>query len=585
LILAHVKELLEQTADKLRLVCPELEFGIYSAGLKRRDTDASVIVAGIQSVYRRACELDAFDLVLVDECHLIPIEGDGMYRQFLSDAKVVNPNLRIVGFTATPFRLKTGPICTPDGFLNHICYEVGVRELIRDGYLCPLISKAGRAKADTSSLHVRAGEFIADEVEAMMDEDWLVQSACEEIVDQTSNRNSCLIFASGIQHGRHIVETLRNEHGIDCGFVCGETPPSERDEVLKRFKAGDLKYLSNVNVLTTGFDSPRIDCVALVRPTMSPGLYYQMVGRGFRLHETKQNCLILDFGDNVVRHGPVDALRVEAKDRVGGAAPAKECPQCRSVIAAGFAACPECGHVFPPRSEAQHAAKASEAGVLSGQATVSTYNVEDVFYSVHTKRGADEDAPKSLRVDYRVGWHKYKSEWICFEHQGYARQKAEAWWRRRSSDPIPDTAQCALEIIEGGGLAVTNSIKVRSVAGDPYDRIVDYELGDTRESILAGAILGLAGPGKKISGIMPCTVSRYLSNSTYTGNSTKAWYLLAEPSDLPVIEVAFLNGQEAPTIETAEADFNVLGVQMRGYHDFGVALQDPRGAIKSKGEA
>ncbi|HRQ75583.1 MAG TPA: hypothetical protein PK098_06650 [Phycisphaerales bacterium] len=80
-------------------------------------------------------------------------------------------------------------------------------------------------------------------------------------------------------------------------------------------------------------------------------------------------------------------------------------------------------------------------------------------------------------------------------------------------------------------------------------------------------------------------VSRYLSNSQYAGNSSKAWYLLADPTDLPVIEVAFLNGQESPTIETAEADFNVLGVQMRGYHDFGVNLQDPRGGVKSKGEA
>jgi len=135
LILAHVKELLEQTADKLRAVCPEVEFGIYSAGLNRRETDKLAIVAGIQSVYKRACELDAFDLVIVDECHLIPEGGEGMYRTFLAEAKVVNPHLRVIGLTATPFRLSSGPICTPDGILNHICYEVGVRELIRDGYL------------------------------------------------------------------------------------------------------------------------------------------------------------------------------------------------------------------------------------------------------------------------------------------------------------------------------------------------------------------------------------------------------------------------------------------------------------------
>ena len=483
LILAHVKELLEQTAEKLRIVCPEVAFGIYSAGLKRRDTEAPVIIAGIQSVYRRACELDAFDLVLVDECHLIPIEGDGMYRQFLADAKIVNPHIRIVGFTATPFRLKTGPICTADGFLNHICFEVGVRELIRDGFLCPLISKAGKAKADTSSLHIRGGEFVADEVESLMDDSELVEAACTEIVEQTETRNACLIFASGVQHGRHIVRIMQEQHGIECGFVCGDTPTPERDEVLKRFKAGGLKYLCNVNVLTTGFDAPHIDCVALVRPTMSPGLYYQMVGRGFRLHDSKQNCLILDFGGNVLRHGPVDAIKITTLDRGDGKAPAKECPACQAVIAAGFSTCPQCGFEFPPPERKQHEAKASEAGVLSGQVTNTKYSVEDTIYSVHIKRGAEDDAPRSLRVDYKVGWHEYKSEWICFEHQGYARQKAEAWWRRRSRDPIPDTAQRAVEIIEGGGLAQTHGITVRSVSGDPYERIVEYDLGPIPEGV------------------------------------------------------------------------------------------------------
>ena len=320
LILAHVKELLEQTADKLRAVCPEVNFGIYSAGLKRRDTQNSVIVAGIQSVYRRACELDAFDLVLVDEAHLIPLEGDGMYRQFLADAKKVNPLLRVIGFTATPYRLKSGSICTPDGFLNQICYEIGVRELIHDGYLCPLVTKAGRSKADTTELHVRGGEFIADEVASLMDQDALVQAACAEIVEYTAQRNACLIFASGVQHGEHIVETLEQRYGLSCGFVSGDTPTAERDETLARFKSAQLKYLCNVNVLTTGFDAPHIDCVALLRPTMSPGLYYQMVGRGFRLHPSKENCLVLDFGGNVLRHGPVDQIKITQREDFGGRA-------------------------------------------------------------------------------------------------------------------------------------------------------------------------------------------------------------------------------------------------------------------------
>jgi DNA repair protein RadD len=478
-----VKELLEQTADKLRAVCPEVDFGIYSAGLKRRDTNNPIIIAGIQSVYRRACELDAFDLVMVDEAHLIPLDGDGMYRQFLADAKVVNPNLRVIGFTATPFRLKNGSICTPDGFLNHICYEVGVRELIHDGYLCPLVTKAGRSKADTDELHVRGGEFVSDEVESLMDQESLVQAACAEIAQYTTDRNACLIFASGVQHGMHIVDTLHRYHNISCGFVSGDTPSAQRDETLKQFTSGRLKYLCNINVLTTGFDAPHIDCVALVRPTMSPGLYYQMVGRGFRLHPSKENCLVLDFGNNVLRHGPVDQIKITQRESGAGTAPAKECPECQAVIAAGFSTCPQCGYVFPPPDRQKHDAKASEEGILSGQVTTTTYEVKDISYSVHVKRGADEDAPRTLRVDYLVGWNLYKSEWICLEHSGYARGKAVAWWKRRSSDPVPDSIERAVEIALGGGLAATTAITVRSVTGEQYERIIDYQLGPMPEPL------------------------------------------------------------------------------------------------------
>ncbi|MBU4399165.1 MAG: DEAD/DEAH box helicase [Planctomycetes bacterium] len=487
LILAHVKELLEQTTDKLKQVCPEVNFGVYSAGLKRRDTEHAVIVAGIQSVYKKACELGSFNLIIVDEAHLIPPDGEGMYRTFLAEAKVVNPEVRVIGLTATPFRLKSGMICGPENILNAVCYEVGVRELIRDGYLCRLVTKAGTQKADTSGLHVRAGEFVAGEVEDLMDQDGLVVAACAEIVGLTHDRRSCLIFASGVKHGQHITKVMQEVSGRECGFVCGDTPTTQRDELLGRFRAGDLKYLANVNVLTTGFDAPNIDCVALLRPTMSPGLFYQMVGRSFRLHPGKQDALVLDFGGNVLRHGPVDQIRVrETATNGNGQAPAKECPECHSVIAAGYAVCPDCGYEFPPPERQKHDPKASEAAILSGQPTDTEYEVQDVTYSVHTKRGAQEDAPQSLRVDYRLGLNHWQSEFICFEHDGYARQKAIQWWRQRSPDPVPDTAERAVEIAEGGGVAHTEKITVRNVAGEKYDTIVGHKLGPMPEPVPAG---------------------------------------------------------------------------------------------------
>jgi len=488
LILAHVKELLEQSAEKLAQVCPDVKFGIYSAGLKRRETHAPVVVAGIQSIYKRARVLGPLDLILVDEAHMIALEGEGMYRQFLADAREVCPHLRIVGFTATPYRLKSGLICTPDHFLNHVCHDVGVRELIVQGFLSPLVTKAGRQKVDTSNVQVRGGEFVPGHLETLMDDPQVVESACREMVQHTVERKSVLVFASGIQHGQHVVETLKTEHGIECGFVTADTPTGERDGLLARFKAGELRYLCNVNVLTTGFDAPSVDCVVLLRPTMSPGLYYQMVGRGFRLAPGKQNCLVLDFGGNVLRHGPVDAIRIEQQLIRNGEAPAKECPNCQAVIACGYACCPQCGYVFPPSDRQKHEATATQAGILSGQASEDTHEVMDLFFRVHRKKDAAPDAPKSMRVDYQLGLNLWQSEFICFEHTGFARQKAEMWWQQRSSDPVPDSAEQAVALANAGSLRATHAITIRSVAGERFDRIVKYDLGDMPESPDAAAV-------------------------------------------------------------------------------------------------
>lgn len=154
-----------------------------------------------------------------------------------------------------------------------------------------------------------------------------------------------------------------------------------------------------------------------------------------------------------------------------------------SVIAAGYARCPECGREFPPPERQKHDAQASTAGVLSDQVVDTEYEVLDVRYSVHVKQNAPPDAPKTMRVDYRIGQFTWVSEWVCFEHTGYARWKAEQWWRRRSPDPVPDKAERAVEIAEAGGVAWTEKIVVRTTAGEKYDRIVGYTLGPMPEPV------------------------------------------------------------------------------------------------------
>lgn len=489
IVLAHVKELLQQAVDKLQAVC-SVPVGVYSAGLGKRDKQQPIVVAGIQSVYQRACEMGPFDLALIDEAHLIPPDGEGMYRKFLAEAKIVNPNIRFIGLTATPFRLKTGTICSADGILNHVCYEVGVRELIVNGFLSPLISKGGLNAVDLSNVQVRAGEYVAEQLEKACDKEELIAAAVDEILACTRDRKACLIFSAGVQHGSHVQAAIE-ERGHPCGFVTGETPDRERADLLGRFKAGELKYLCNVNVLTTGFDAPHIDCVALLRPTLSPGLYYQMVGRGFRLSPGKANCLVLDFGGNVLRHGPVDKLAAAQDARAKGKGngdepPAKQCPECRSLIAPAYRVCPDCGFEFPEPEKSKHAPTAGKEGILSGQYSQDWFDVHDMQYTLHVKRAAAEDAPRTLRVDYFTDPKCifYETEWICLEHDGFAGKKAHKWWRDRSPDPVPDCIERAVEIAEAGGLAWCKRILVRTIAGERFKRIVGYELGDQPEPVM-----------------------------------------------------------------------------------------------------
>jgi DNA repair protein RadD len=490
LILAHRKELIEQTVEKIGIIAPEVPVGIYSAGLKSRDLKAPVTAAGIQSIYKRAGELGAVDLIMVDEAHLIPPDGDGMYRTFIEDAKTVNPNVRVVGLTATPYRMKSGFLCGPENILNEVCYEIGVRELIVRGFLSKLISKSTRNKVDTSGLHIRAGEFIAGEVEALMDVHELVAASVDEIIEYMVERTSCLIFASGVHHGITIQAEL-HDRGETVAAVFGDTPADERAKAIDDFKNRRVKYLVNMDVLTTGFDATNVDCVALMRPTASPGLYYQMVGRGFRLDPGKDDCLVLDFGGNIMRHGPVDDIQIKDKknESGGGIAPAKECPECMELVHAARTVCPGCGYEFPPPERNLHNSKASKASILSGEP--EAHEVSGVSYHRHMKKGTAweaknpqrvPEAPPTMRVEYKISMMHFEREWVCFEHTGYARQKAEAWWYEMGGQaPVPDTVDDAI-VRARKELRTPTKIHTRPQKGNPkYTEVFLREFGEELE--------------------------------------------------------------------------------------------------------
>ena len=462
-VLAHRKELLQQNADEIRELIPGVDVGIYSAGLKSREIHNAVVIAGIQSVFRKAADLRRRHLVLVDECHLISDIEESMYQQFF--AGIQQEGLRIVGLTATAFRTGTGPICGPDRQFQRIVFEAKTAQLITEGFLCPITNKVADCEVNTDKVGLRGGEFIESEMQAAFGGDkGAVVLACNEVFEKCRDRKSILIFASGVMHAEDIATILGEITRERVGVVTGETLDLERASMLSDFKTGRLRWLVNCDVLTTGFNARCVDAIAILRATMSPGLFCQMVGRGLRLHESKTNCLLLDFGGNIARHGSIDDDNFgRSQGGSGRAATAaengrgKQCPACELDVAASRASCPECGFVFPKKREINHDGTADTESQLTGPMPAEEWTVVDVIYKRHTKRD-DELAPPTLRVDYVVTQgegnlqRKVISEWVCLQHVrgNFGKTMAGLWWERRSDCEEPNTIDDALSLLAMG---------------------------------------------------------------------------------------------------------------------------------------
>jgi DNA repair protein RadD len=446
LVLTHVKELVQQNFMALLRAWPEAPAGIYSAGLSRRDIHAQILFAGIQSIHRHARQVQRCDLVLIDEAHLLGRGDSGMYRSFLAQLNEINAGLlKVVGFTATPYRLDSGMLHEgKDRLFTDIAFQVPVLDMIQQGYLCPVVPKQTATQLDVGGVGTRGGEFIAKDLEAAVDRAEVTRAKVAEIVQHGEGRGSWLVFCSGVAHARHVRDAIR-EHGVSCETVTGDTPGPERDAILAAFKAGRLRCVTNANVLTTGFDAPGVDLIALLRPTKSVGLYVQMVGRGTRLAEGKDDCLVLDFAGNTARHGPIDTVdgRKKEKSEEPGEAPIKVCPECQTINHASVRRCIECDHEFPP-PVVKVAPQAASNALLSTQVQATWSDVTGISYARHEKPGK----PASLRVTYECGLARH-SEWVCFEHTGFPRDKAVGWWRRRAGNlPPPATVDEALQQVD-----------------------------------------------------------------------------------------------------------------------------------------
>lgn len=462
MMLTHVKKLIEQNAEKLQKQWPTAPLGIYSAGLSSRESSMPIIFGGVQSVAKHIqrslkdenvpAHLKHFgfrDLLLIDECHLLSPEEDTTYQYVIAELKKINPLLKVVGFTATPYRLKQGMI-TDGGVFTDICFDItdfeSFNRLVAEGFLCPLIPKRTSFEVDVSNVGITGGEYNSKQLEAVTDKDEVIFKAVQETIQYGQDRHSWLVFTSGISSAEHVAAAFQSM-GVAAACVHSKLKAKDNDDRIRDFKNGTLRCLVNKDMLTTGFDHPPIDLITNLRPSTSPGLWVQMLGRGTRpsAPTNKRNGLVLDFTKNTRTLGPINDPKIPKKPgKGGGEIPVKLCESCGVYNHPTARECINCGAVFTFKNKLFQTAGTTE--IMRGDAPVVEYfNVTKVIYNLHEKKNQQGSltAPPSIKVSYICGLQMF-NEWVCLEHPGFVAKKARDWWKQRHTEDPPPTTYEAL---------------------------------------------------------------------------------------------------------------------------------------------
>jgi len=478
-VLVPSKELAEQNAGKLQALLPyNIHVGYVSASLGKKQHHADVIVATIGSIHKAAHLLGNIKAVIIDEAHLVSQKaGDaGMYRTFLSKLGELC-QFRTVGMTATPFR--GNQVWLTDGddpLFTGIASRVSMGELLEQKFIAPLVPPTERieTRIDASHVGISNGDYKVGELSREV-EKYLAKVATEA-TKIASERKKWIAFTPSVDNAESLADKL-NALGISSAVVCGETPKQEREDLIRQFKSHQIHCLVTVLALSVGFDVPDVDCIVWCRPTKSPVLYVQGMGRGTRIAPGKTDCLVLDFTDTVERLGPVDIIKGRAKVKRSGdqEGPYSICPDCGERNAPTALVCVHCGAKIREEEVKPMDAKVSYAALLSAQrAEITTWHdVTRVDYKLHRKPGK----PDSMRVDYYSGLLRCASEWVCFEHTGYARQKAIDWWCKRTSNNLPSGVEGVLNWLNNN--SISQPTRIATKQNGKYTEVKEYEFSRT----------------------------------------------------------------------------------------------------------
>jgi len=336
LFIAHRKEIIDQTSKKLDEV--GVPHGIMMGDDGRRDTNAPVQVASIQTLIRR--ELPQADFIIIDECHL------SLAKSYVQTIQKYN-NTPVLGLTATPWRTDGQGL----GLLYQDMVVVAqVKELVSQGFLVNPEFYAPY-RPDLSKIRVRAGDYVEGDLSKVMDKAHLIGSITEHWLKH-ANGLCTVVFASSRQHSAHIIDQFQ-KIGVAARHIDHETTREERNAVLEQLATGQIQVVSNVGLLTEGWDLPQLQCIILARPTMSESLYLQMVGRVMRTTPGKTRAMVMDHAGCLFHHNsPIAHRNYDLKNNVGkrnkkiATNKTRICPDCYRVCASHHANCRNCGHMF-----------------------------------------------------------------------------------------------------------------------------------------------------------------------------------------------------------------------------------------------
>lgn len=469
LIVMHKQELIQQfmASFKKFTSIPVADIGIACKGLSSKVvTDRRITIASVQTLVNQLNVYGGADLVVVDETHRIGHDDNSQYKVLLNKLREYKPDHKVIGVTATAYRLGHGMIygdeCKAgrDNFFPDLTHRVLYSDLVRDGYLMPLkgfVACDGDTAEELSNATMTSGEYNMLDAGRIMTRH--ISSAVDAFEKYGADHKSVAVFACTIDHATRLSEEFSSRGHSAC-VIHSKLSAIERDYNLKEWQSGRIKIAVSINVLVEGFDHPGLSCLVMCRPTKSPVVFVQAIGRVLRVHEEKSESLLIDLTSNVMEFGlDLDNPRFTIPSGMDGKgeAPVKICPgnnedgtACGMSLHPATMVCHYCGYEYPVVEMEASVSKMKEVNFNGEEEPPEWYDVMGMSTSIHTSK----EGKQLLKVSLQVGSGFYGSKsvnvWICLRdyYKGFAVDKGEEKWNEFSEEPFPDNVEEA-EFLSG----------------------------------------------------------------------------------------------------------------------------------------